>query len=469
MPKSRSRRTFAALLFLAASVAILNVTLWLQYRNTRAALAAELARRLESLAQTLAVVLEPQQVVSAWYGQTQAPAAVGSPPTSAAGGGSAPETLEGAAPAGAAADSLLPGTDALLVRDQLVAILEAAGLANVTLYDRDCRPFLDAAHTATAALQEDPLYRAEVLAALRGSPVHTPLYRSGTEYLMSAFAPLQGGLGFAVGVEADAPYFSGLRRLGQSLLGLGAGSVAVLIILGGLHARAQARLAHAEAAVQRAETLAAMGRMAAGIAHEIRNPLGIIRATASRLKKLYDAPDAPDEKFDFIADEVDRLSTVLDGYLGFARDEPPRLVALDWVPLVHSTLRLMQPELDAAHVTLTTDLPASCTVRGDAQRLRQLLMNLVLNAVQAMEGGGRLHVQLQQEDAGICLTLADTGQGIPTALHARVFEPFFTTREKGSGLGLAIVQRIVEEHAGSIRLGTPEAGGTRIEVRLPRP
>ena len=163
---------------------------------------------------------------------------------------------------------------------------------------------------------------------------------------------------------------------------------------GVLHVRAQARLARAEAAVQRAETLATMGRMAASIAHEIRNPLGIIRATATRLKKLYDTPDSPDEKFGYIADEVDRLSNGLVGYLGFARDEPPRLVALDLAALVQGTLRLMQPEPDAARVTLATDLPPTCTVRGDTQWLRQMLMNLVLNAVQAMDGGGRLHVQV---------------------------------------------------------------------------
>lgn len=465
MPPTRSSRTFAALLFLAGSVAILNVTLWLQYRDTRAALEGELARRLESLAQTLGVTLDPQQVVSAWYGHTQVPASRDGAPESAVPGSFA---AEGASPENVVADSLWPIADAQLLRGQLLAILEAADLANITLYDQDGRSFLDAAHTTSAPLQQDPLYRAEVLAALRGSPAHTPLYRSGSEYLMSGFAPLQGDLSFAVGVEADAPFFVGLRRLGQSLLGLGAGSVAVLVVLGILHMRAQARLARAEAAVQRAETLAAMGRMAAAIAHEIRNPLGIIRATATRLKKVYASPDAPDEKFDYIADEVDRLSTVLDGYLGFARDEPPRLVALDLVTLVQGTLRLMQPELEAARVTLVTDLPANCAVRGDMQRLRQMLMNLVLNAVQAMDGGGSLHVQLQAEDPFVCLALTDTGRGIPPALRTRVFEPFFTTREQGSGLGLAIVQRIVAEHGGRIRLEAPAAGGTRVEVRLPR-
>jgi len=445
MSTTRSGRMLAALLFLAASVTILNVTLWLQYRDTRAALEAELARRLESLAQTLGAVLDPEQVVNAWFEPSQ--------------------DVETTTPA--LADSFASGTDALLLRSRLAAIMDAADLANITLYDQEARPFLDAIHTAGDLLRQDPLYRAEVLAALRGSPAHTSLYRSGQEYLMSGYAPIQGDSSFAVGVEADARFFAGLRRLGQSLFVLGAGSLAVLVVLGIFHARAQSRLARAEAAVQRAETLASMGRMAAGIAHEIRNPLGIIRATATRLKKLHGDPASPDEKFDYIEEEVDRLSAVLDGYLGFARDEAPRFASLDLVALVQRTLRLMQPELESARVSLETEMPASCSVRGDAQRLRQLLMNLVLNAVQAMNGGGRLRVQVRTEESFACLAVADSGSGIPPALRNRVFEPFFTTKEKGSGLGLAIVQRIVEEHQGQIQLEAPAGGGTRVEVRLP--
>ena len=445
MPTLGSGRRLATVLFLAAAVTILNVTLWLQYRDTSTALEAELARRLENVAQILGAVLDPEQVVSAWYAQSQL-------------------ALTAAAPA----DSMLLAPEALVLRAQLSTMLETADLANITLYDQDGRPFLDVIATGGGLLLQDPLYRAEVVAALRGSPAHTPLYRSGQEYLMGGYAPIQGGVTFAVGVEADARYFASLRRLGQSLLLLGAGSVAVLVIVGVIHARAQSRLSRAEAAVQRAETLASMGRMAAAIAHEIRNPLGIMRATATRLKKLYDDPDAPDEKFDYIAEEVDRLSAVLDSYLGFARDEPPRLAPLDLAQLVQRTLRLMQPELDSARVALSTDLTATCSVSGDAQRLRQLLMNLVLNAVQAMGDGGKLHVQLQAQESGACLALCDTGPGIPPALRERVFEPFFTTREKGSGLGLAVVRHIVSEHGGEIRLGASDSGGTRVEVHLPR-
>lgn len=453
MPTLRSGRILTTVIFLAAAVTVLNGTLWLQYRDTRAALEAELGRRLENVAQTLGAVLDPEQVVSAWYAQSQLPAA--------------PDVEPGDMPALTGTDSLPVVPEELLLQAQLASLAETADLANITLYDQDGQPFLDVVATGSGLLLQDPLYRAEILAALRGSTAHTPLYRSGREYLMGGYAPLQGGLNFAVGVEADARFFTSLRRLGQSLLLLGAGSVAALVMAGALHLRAQSRLARAEAAVQRAETLAAMGRMAAAIAHEIRNPLGIIRGTATRLKKLYDHPERRDEKFDYIEEEVDRLSAVLDGYLGFARDEPARLAPLDLAPLVQHTLRLMQPELDGAQVSLTVDLPAPCRVNGDPQRLRQLLMNLILNAVQAMAGGGSLRVQLSTDASWARLVVDDTGPGIPPALRQRVFEPFFTSREKGSGLGLAIVRRIVDEHGGEICLGEAVGGGTRVEVRLP--
>jgi len=438
MTSTPAARRLTVVLFIAATVAILNVALWVQYRNMRVALETELARRLENVAQTLGAVLDPEDLLQAWVVQP-----------------------EPNAPAGD------ESTRALLLRGLLLEILDATDLVNITLYDRDGLPFLDAASSGARPPLPDPLYQAEILGALRGSTTHTRLYRSGAEYLMSGFSPVQGLDTFAVGIEADAKYFAVLRRLRHSLFLAGAGSVLLLVALGIFYNRAQTRLARAEAAVQRSETLAAMGRMTAGIAHEIRNPLGIIRATSTRLKKHYDDAASPDERFDYIAEEVDRLSAVLDGYLGFARDDPPHMETLDLVPLLQRTLRLMQPELEAARVQTAVTLPETCSIRGDVQRLRQLLMNLVLNAVQAMPTGGRLSLHLRCEPPEATLVLADTGLGIPTHIRQRIFEPFFTTKEKGSGLGLTVVRRIVEEHGGRIGVGAGDAGGTRVEIRLP--
>jgi two-component system sensor histidine kinase HydH len=287
---------------------------------------------------------------------------------------------------------------------------------------------------------------------------------------MEGYAPLQNAQEspFAVvAVEADARFFGGLRRLRNMLVGIGGLSVLLLVGLGLFLVRMEASLGRAEAAVQRAETLAAMGRMAAGIAHEIRNPLGIIQATAARLKKRYDNPAQPDEKFDYIADEVERLNAIVTGYLNFAKEEESRLEPLDLVPVLHRTLRLMGPELEGPGVALEVETPETCTVRGDAQRLQQVMMNLVLNSVQAMPQGGRLRVQLSNDNGGAQLSFSDSGPGIPAGVRERLFEPFFTTKAQGSGLGLTVARRIVEQHGGRITLAEAELGGARVEISLP--
>ncbi|MFQ5600201.1 MAG: PAS domain-containing sensor histidine kinase [Candidatus Krumholzibacteriia bacterium] len=430
---------------MVGSIVILNLALWLLYRNTRNDLEAELGRRLENVAQVLASTLDPQELWEVSLLHTEY---------------ASKDSLE----AFAFDAQVLP------LRNRLFEVFETTNLANLTLFDTNGHPFLDMLLLGTGEILHDPLDRTELRAALAGATVHTPLYRSGNEYLATGYAPVPDDFGqyFAVGVEADALFFGGLLQLRQSLFAAGALSVALLVALGALLGRMQSRLARAEAAVQRAETLAAMGRMAAGISHEIRNPLGIIQATASRLKKRYDDPESPDEKFGFIADEVERLNGILTGYLSFARDEPPNLQPMDLVAVVQRTLRMIRPELEEPRVTLEVDLPESCMVRGDAQRFQQLAMNLVLNSVQAMPDGGHLRVQMRPENSSVELVFSDTGPGIPRSVRDRVFEPFYTTKEKGSGLGLAVVRRIVEQHGGSITLGDSEGGGARIGIRLPR-
>jgi signal transduction histidine kinase len=440
MRSIRAGRGLGVAVFVTACVVILNLALWLQYRATRNDLEAELALRLENVARVVGLGLDAERLADAWLVNTAS-------------------SLE-------LPDSLIVAAEAL--RSDLVAIVEATNLANMTLYDSDGRPFMDVVSTGRGEPFADPLYAAEVLAALTGAAAHTPLYRSGTEYLMSGYAPVRGDATFAVGVEADARFFSGLRRLRDSLLLIGAASVASLAALGVFFARMQARLTRTRAALQRSESLASMGRMTAGIAHEIRNPLGIIRATATRLKKQYDDPDEPDERFDYIPEEVDRLNMVLTRYLSFARDEPPQLEPLQLVPIVQRTLKLMEPEIQDANVQLETHLPEGCWVRGDAQRLQQLLLNLVLNSMQAMPEGGTLTVSLRNAEAGVCLDLQDSGPGIPALDRERVFEPFFTTKEQGSGLGMTVVQRIAEQHHGEVQVGEGPSGGARVQVRLPR-
>jgi len=435
MRASRSQRTMAIAVLVALGIVVLNLALGLLYRESRRGLEAELGRRLENVVAVLARLIDPQLVQRA---------AREIPAIQTAG----------------ASDSLRT-----LLRD----LSDATDLANIRVYDQDGVGFLEVTgfgrETSPEAL--DP---SSVIAALTGSTVHGEPFESGGEFLMAGYAPVRDAAGtpFAVvAVEADARFFAAISRLRVAMIGSALLSAIVLVGLGLTFARLQSSLQRAEAAVQHAETLAAMGRMAAGIAHEIRNPLGIINATAARLKKRYDNPAAPDERFGYIAEEVERLNAILTGYLNFARDEPSERRPLDLVAVVERSLRWAAPELEANAVEAALDLPARCPVNGDAQRLQQLILNLVLNAVQAMPQGGRMAIRLATHDGRACLTMDDTGPGFPPGARQRFFEPFVTTKEKGSGLGLAIARRIVEEHAGRITLGDAPHGGARVEIELP--
>jgi len=446
MARQGSRRTLGIPVLVGVAIMVLNLALGLLYRDSRHNLETELARRLENAAAVLGTTLDAGLIERARI-EYESVLVRGAPP-----------------------ESLLvaPAYDSLrtLLRD----VADHSELANVRVFDDQGAGIVDLAAGSLLGYAPEALDPAGVFAALAGSNAHSDLYQSGTEYLMAGYAPVRDAEGVpvaVVAVEADARFFAALRRLRFAMAASAALSVLVLIGLGLTFARLQGSLRRAEAAVLHAERLAAMGRMAAGIAHEIRNPLGIIKATNARLRKRYDDPAQPNERFVYIDEEVDRLNGILTGYLQFARDEPPQLRPLDLVPLVERGLRLARPELEATGVDVALELPASCRVRGDAQRLQQVILNLVLNSVQAMPEGGRLEVRLTAAATEARIAFTDTGPGFSQAVRARLFEPFVTTKEKGSGLGLAVAQRIIEQHGGSIGVSDARAGGATVEIRLP--
>jgi signal transduction histidine kinase len=225
------------------------------------------------------------------------------------------------------------------------------------------------------------------------------------------------------------------------------------------------------------DRLAALGEMAAGLAHEIRNPLGSIKASAQYLAETAEQPEERGEFLDIIVDEVDRLNRVVGSFLDYAR--PPHT---DPEPIyvnsaVQLTLQFLRPECDASevdlHVAMDPDLPK---VRIDIEHLRQVLINLVQNAVQAMTSGGDLYVETRTQDRfrtgggarrWVQITVRDTGPGIAPGLLANLFVPFVTTKQQGTGLGLAISQRIVSETGGRIDVRSRQGVGTTFVVLLP--
>jgi len=223
-----------------------------------------------------------------------------------------------------------------------------------------------------------------------------------------------------------------------------------------------------QAEIQRSERLAALGRMVAGMAHEIRNPLNSIRGFSQHLQSRFADDSSERRSVDTIVREVDRLNRVITELLDFSRPKEPDLSETDLNEIVRSTTILIEGEVASQGVTAVEDLkPQGVHIMGDADSLKQLLLNLLLNAIQAMSDGGVLTVSTSTSAERGILTVSDTGPGIEEADLDRIFEPFYTTRETGTGLGLSIVHRIVQDHGGEVRVETSRGQGTTFVIRFP--
>jgi signal transduction histidine kinase len=241
---------------------------------------------------------------------------------------------------------------------------------------------------------------------------------------------------------------------------------------------AEERLA-LERHVRQSEKMAMVGQLAAGLAHEVGAPLHVIRGRADLLAKRFEAGDARSRDVRIITEQIDRITGIVHGLLDFARQKEPRLSSVDVVPVADGVIELLDTELRPAGIRARRTGLDAATVRGDRDQLQQVLLNLLLNAVQALrdqddQAGDRSIEVAVATDARdgrdeVVLTVSDSGPGIPEALRERIFEPFFTTRPdgRGTGLGLAIARRIVEEHGGVVTVAD-RAGGTTVVVRLPR-
>ncbi len=360
------------------------------------------------------------------------------------------------------------------LRSRLAQIRRDNDLAEIALCTPDGRVLISAAERlgrgeANAFWDLD---RAAVRVAREGFPAASRLYRTAGVYQKSAHAPVRDAMGGIAGiltVEGDADFFGALTALRRGAL---LAEIAVMLFLAAMGVqlwRLQAGMARARAAAWRAEELAAMGRMTAAIAHEIRNPLGIIRGAAQHLDARLRESGLADELSGLIPGEVDRLDRILSGYLTFGRgaDAPPE--AVDLALLARRTGRLVEAELARTGVRLAYKLvPGLPPARGDPHRLQQALLNLLLNARDAMPEGGVVTLRLDRDGDALSLTVLDEGSGLAGSAAAPLFEPFRTTKEKGSGLGLAITRQVAEAHGGTVTLrDRGDRRGAAAELRLP--
>jgi signal transduction histidine kinase len=232
---------------------------------------------------------------------------------------------------------------------------------------------------------------------------------------------------------------------------------------------ATAALDAARSRVAQSEKLAALGQLAAAIAHEVRNPLAVVRSAAQGLGETLPAGDVEGHRAaSFIVAEVDRLGSVVSSLLAFARPLQLQTRPTDIADVVTRAVTLAGGELAAKRLRLARDdatvLPV---VHADGDLVCQVLVGLLSNAVEATPPGGEIVVRTHAANGGVELAVGDGGAGIAPELRARVFEPFFTTRPNGTGLGLAVARQIVEAHGGRIDVGDLPGGGACFTVRLP--
>ena len=247
--------------------------------------------------------------------------------------------------------------------------------------------------------------------------------------------------------------------------------LAVLLLAWGLAwswQRTQRRAARLAVEAQQREKLAALGEMAAVLAHEIRNPLGAIRGHAQLAAARLAGDERGARSIATVIAETTRLAALVDALLRYARPRPPDRQDTDFGALCESVVALAADEAAAVGVSFSVERDAegphgSC----DADQVEQVLLNLVRNALQAQPDGGRALVTARRERDGVTIRVEDSGPGIPSADRDRVFAPFVTSRAEGTGLGLAIARQIAEAHGGSLTVGESEMGGAALVLRLP--
>jgi signal transduction histidine kinase len=392
---------------------------------------------------------------------------------------------------------------------KLEAVRVATGASRITVFAKDGTALCD---TGSAHIG-DKLYQLELDQTeldrmfAQHVPVSSTLFRGSDGRLYQAgYAEVTASeedpqVVAGLSVEAPAEYFDRLETL-QGRLKLYAALalalyVVITLVVAALIVRPTRRLAAAAERIGRGELdtpvpsrghdeIALLARtldemrealrarserlqmMLAGIAHEVRNPLGGIELYAGILR---DELTSDDEKLGHVKKierEVGHLKNVVSDFLEYARRPRPELRATELGPLVGEVVEICAADAQAADVKLVADTPAGLAAPIDASQLRRALLNLIRNALQATPAGGTVTVAATTDGARVRVSVSDTGKGIPSDSMEKIFQPFFTTKEKGTGLGLAFVREIVHDHGAKLDVTSEVGRGTTFSFHLPR-
>jgi len=220
--------------------------------------------------------------------------------------------------------------------------------------------------------------------------------------------------------------------------------------------------------LSRAERLSSLGEMAAGISHEIRNPLGIIKSSSELLEKKMAGYDPSSSIPGIIIEEADRLNNIITDFLNFAKPRSPNLVSCNIVEVLEKNIAFLSSQIKEEGYTIEKHYGDNIPeIKADSNMLYQAFLNIILNAMQAMPDGGGIDVEITSGTNKVIIYFKDEGQGIPEDLKEKIWDPFFTTKEKGTGLGLGIVKNIIESHGGEIHIDNRSNVGAKVTMEIP--
>ena len=242
-----------------------------------------------------------------------------------------------------------------------------------------------------------------------------------------------------------------------------------ILVYRGMIAPLRFRLIESRAIIARQEKLASLGVLAAGVAHEIRNPLTAIKFRLYSLKKSLPVGLMDSEDAIVIGDEISRLERIVRDFLHFARPSEPELISIPTQRILEEVYELLKPQLKRSAIELRLEPSEPVWVRADTQQIKQVLINLIQNSADSIGRDGVITLRARNGGGGLAIMdVMDTGKGIPPEVQERLFDPFFTTKDGGTGLGLPIASRIVEKHGGELRYQTQLNRGTVFSIVLPR-
>ena len=441
-------RLLWTLLFLAALLLVVNGTVIYAIQTAHHFLDEELGKRFEATAHIAGLLIQPDDLDAL-----------------------VPDLSDSTAVSFDAAMDAVEAGDR--VREEWWRLAGGAGASNIFLFDPDQRVVLALRESSPFETDRAALDEAAFARALIGEAAHSRLFQEGGTYLKAGYGPLMlydGRIAGVIAVEGGAGAFHSLQQVQTSLYSA-AFLASILVVLVGLgYLRTQARLRRVEAGMRHTDLLATVGQVAAGVAHEIRNPLTVVRGASSRLQRLeHLTPQERRELLGMIDEEVHRMGDVVQNFLDLSRRSVAAPSVIPLRPVLERSLEILRVELARCKIraTLQWEAAPDASIRGRPQALHHLFLNLALNARDAMPQGGELTVLVQSRKSELRIYFQDSGPGIPAPLRSKIFEPFFTTRAQGTGLGLAFVERIVLEHGGSVTVGTSPTGGAQFEIHFP--